>query len=52
MKTGSCSYCDVPEASPGSHRPIKSEPRTTWWRKVHVGHPNFPEEDGPPPEKK
>jgi len=38
-----CPYCDLPEQVPGSHRPIPSEPETTWWRKIHKGHENFKE---------
>lgn len=40
-----CSYCGVPEIAPGSHKPLSVEPATTWWRKIHLGHPNFVVED-------
>ena len=36
-----CSFCNSPEISPGGHKPVNAEPETTWWFKVHEGHPKF-----------
>lgn len=44
-----CPYCDCPETHPGAHRPVSVEPKTSFWRKIHLGHPNFEENNAPAP---
>jgi DNA repair photolyase len=36
-----CPYCDLDETHPGAHKPVEVEPKTSFWRKIHLGHPNF-----------